>query len=235
MRHAQKTELFTPVVAGLGHEKTGGAVMLRTAHSAQRTTHNAQRRTQNARRLSAWGLPQWHRGRRSGGSGGMPRCALCSSVHAHDAGLGVVVVVVQPRFARRRQCCAAECLGPSSAVEPCQPPGRLSGASTAAWCVEPIVSGAVGPPAGLEFGPRRQAARWSNWGCLMASGAPANALPGTGAARLGGRGLRPAAPKLGRAGLEREAGAASRWLSRRKNRRRPGRRRPGPPARCPRI
>jgi hypothetical protein len=80
MRHAQKTELFTPVVAGLGHEKTGGAVMLRTAHSAQRTTHNAQRRTQNARRLSAWGLPQWCRGRRSSGGGGMPRCALCSGL-----------------------------------------------------------------------------------------------------------------------------------------------------------
>ena len=39
MRHAQKTELFTRVVAGLGHEKMGGAVVLGRTHNAQRRAH----------------------------------------------------------------------------------------------------------------------------------------------------------------------------------------------------
>jgi hypothetical protein len=34
MRHAQKTELFTPVVAGLGHEKMVGVVVLGTTPKA---------------------------------------------------------------------------------------------------------------------------------------------------------------------------------------------------------
>jgi hypothetical protein len=101
MRHAQKTELFTPVVAGLGHEKTGGAVMLRTAHSAQRTTHNAQRTTQNAERTASVCMgaaamvsrqAQQRRGRDA------PLRAL-QRLAEHGRGLGVVVVVVQPMCA----------------------------------------------------------------------------------------------------------------------------------------
>ena len=47
-----KTELFTRVVAGLGHDKTDGAVMLGTAHSAQSTEHRAQSTEHNAQRTT---------------------------------------------------------------------------------------------------------------------------------------------------------------------------------------
>ncbi|MBB2775023.1 UNVERIFIED_ORG: hypothetical protein HNP28_000294 [Comamonas terrigena] len=200
-------------------------------HNAQRTTHNAQRKTHGV---------CLHGGCRNGIAAGVAvEAEGCPAARSAAACTHTMQVSAWWSW------CNPGALEGCSAAPPCAcasrqlwgHANRRAGCQAAAPCLGAWnPSPAVRHARQLGWRLRIKASRqMTKLGLSDGFCAPAKAHPGTGAARQGAKGLRPAVPKLGRAVLEREAGAAWRWLSRRRSCRRPGRRRPGPPARCPRI